>query len=46
MELAKGAILFIYQDKFHDFEQVERFERGALEISEEYTSFLDASKKK
>ena len=35
MQLAKGAILFISEDKIHDFEQVEKFERRALEICEE-----------
>ena len=32
--LAKGAILFISEDKKHDYEQVERFEKRALEICE------------
>ena len=35
LKLAKGAILFISVDKSHDFEQVEMFERRALEICQE-----------
>ena len=35
LKLAKGAILFISDDKIHDFEQVQKFERRALEIFEE-----------
>ena len=32
---AKGAILFISEDKKHDFEQVEMFEKRTVEICEE-----------
>ena len=35
MEPAKAAILFISDDKKHDYEQVEKFERRAMEICEE-----------
>ena len=35
MELAKAAIVFISEDKRHDYEQVEVFERRALELCEE-----------
>ena len=34
LKLAKGAILFISVDKKHDFEQVEIFEKRAVEICE------------
>ena len=35
LKTAKGAILFISEDLKHDYEQVEKFERRALEICEE-----------
>ena len=35
LELAKGAIVFISEDKSHDFQQVEKFEERALKICEE-----------
>ena len=35
LEVAKGAIIFISEDKIHDFMQVERFEAMALQICEE-----------
>ena len=35
LKLAKGAILFISEDKKHDYEQVEVFEKRAVEICEE-----------
>ena len=35
LELAKGAIVFISEDKRHCYEQVEKFEKRALEICEQ-----------
>ena len=34
-EVAKGAIIFISEDKQHDFEQVEKFEARVIEICEQ-----------
>ena len=34
-ELSKGAIIFISEDKLHDYQQVERMEKRTVEICEE-----------